>query len=380
MSEPSLDFYCWPAGDADCLLVHTPGGAWGVIDCGLVTPNPALRNAEKIWSTVEDLKDFLRQQQISRLDFVVMTHPEADHTKGLLPLLSDFEFGVFGTTVGALKRAALKPLRDLVTSKTGSGESELVIIEAGKEFWREREPDFRLIALGPGRRDLQTFASATHRLINATSGGNKAQLSAEEASGLIDQVDEMVERLENEAVVKGRPPYNRLSIILLGLYGQGRLLLGADALAPSWRELAKKLDKFGAAGIEQEDFKAQVFKMPHHGANDALPLELVPFFLGEGALPIISSSGHSFASPSADLLGGLTRLGRAPYCTGRSAWCPGRFVGRPCCGLLKVRLFHDGRSPLVESEQNWRTKLPVMCSLEVVTAETFKQKPSSMNV
>jgi hypothetical protein len=375
MSEPTLDFYCWPAGDADCLVLHTPGGAWGVIDCGLVTPNPALRNPEKIWSTTQDLKDFLRGRQISRLDFVVMTHPEADRAKGLLTLLSEFEFGVFGTTVGALRRAALKPLRELVTSRTASGRGdELVIIEAGQELWQEAEHAFRLVALGPGKRDLQTFATVTQRLLKPTSSAGKSQVSSQPQSQtspeLLTQVDEMVERLETEAeaTLKGRPPYNRLSIILLGLYSGGRLLLGVDALATSWRELAKKLDRFGE-GLEPADFRVQVFKVPHHGANDALPLELAPLFLSEGARTVISSSGHSFASPSREMLAGLTGLGSPPYCTGRSAWCPGRFVGRPCCGLVKIQLFRDGRPPLVEMEQPWREKQPVMCDFEAIKAQ-----------
>jgi hypothetical protein len=100
-----------------------------------------------------------------------------------------------------------------------------------------------------------------------------------------------------------------------------------------------------------------------------MPLELTEIFLQEEAISLISSSGHSFSSPSADLLGGLTRLGRAPYCTGRSAWCPGRLIGRPCCGLIKVQLFQDGHKPLVESEQNWRSRVLVMCSLEIVTSQ-----------
>jgi beta-lactamase superfamily II metal-dependent hydrolase len=92
---PTLDFYCWSAGDADCLLLKTPGGRWGVIDCGLTNPNPKLRNPEIIWTTINQVRDFLVGQGVKRLAFAQMSHPELDHAKGLHQLLQHFELEIF---------------------------------------------------------------------------------------------------------------------------------------------------------------------------------------------------------------------------------------------------------------------------------------------
>ncbi|MEI6043742.1 MAG: hypothetical protein WCS37_05045 [Chloroflexota bacterium] len=364
--EPTLDFYCWPAGDADCLLLKTPAGNWGLIDCGLVTPNPALRNAEKLWSTVADLKGFLEQQGVRRLAFVLLTHPENDHAKGLPALLSDFEPNLFLSPPGALGRKNLAKLSELLLKQKASGQTETAIVSAGDILWQEAAHNFRLVALGPTRRDLLAFATATQRLLNQGQA-ESGQVVLDETA-LSNQIMGLVEQLEQEQtapVIKGRPPYNRLSVVALATYGRGNLLMGADALTTSWRTIAKH-PFFTCEGVRvtQTDLRAQVFKVPHHGANDGIPLELAGVFLQEGAISLVSSSGHSFASPSNEILSGLTRRGYAPYCTGRSAWCPGRSVGRPCCGLLKVQLFKDGKVPLVENEHTWRKTKPVMCSFQ----------------
>ncbi len=368
-AETGLEFYCWNAGDADCLLLKTPGGRWGVIDCGLALPDQTARGTEKPWSTVEDVKAFLHTQQIKRLAFVILTHPENDHAKGLYWLLADFEVEYFFAPPGALPRRNLLELAQLIHERNQHAQTEFILTTANRIIWEEPQHAFRLVALGPTNRDLLAFATTARRLL--TQAGLSASTTA--TTELAGQVGELVERLEEDTAipyVKGRPPYNRLSVVALAFYGKSRLLLGADALTPSWRELAKSpLYRADPTTLTPDDqpanLRAQVFKVPHHGANDGMPLELAEVFLEEGAVSVVSSSGHSFASPSAELLAGLTRLGRAPYCTGRSAWCPGRFVGRACCGLLKVQLFQDGRPALVQSEENWRTTVPVRCSLEV---------------
>lgn len=377
-TETSLEFYCWAAGDADCLLLKTPGGRWGVIDCGLALPDQTARGTEKPWSTVEDVKAFLHSQEVKRLAFIILTHPESDHTKGLYSLLLDFEVQYFFAPPGALPRRSLHELAQLIWERNRRGETESIVTTANQIIWDEPQHSFRLVALGPTNRDLLAFATSARRLLTQAGLPDTTSSTSTE---LTSQVSALTARLEEDATIpyiKGRPPYNRLSVVTLAFYGKSRLLLGADALASSWRELAKS-PLYKPVTPDDNPFsnpRAQVFKVPHHGANDGMPLELAETFLQDKAVSVVSSSGHSFASPSADLLGGLTRLGHAPYCTGRSAWCPGRFVGRPCCGLIKVKLFQDGRIPSVESEQNWRTSLPVMCSLEVVTAETLRQKPS----
>jgi hypothetical protein len=173
-----------------------------------------------------------------------------------------------------------------------------------------------------------------------------------------DEAENMTGNLieQPDASKRGRPPYNRLSIITLATYGEARLLLGADAMTTSWRELTKTSAYSKPA---TPDYRAQAIKIPHHGANDGLPLELASVFLREGAVLVISSSGHGFVSPSGELLNGLTEKGYAPFCTGRSAWCPATIVGKSCFGLIHLILTKEGEK--VETEKPERARYPGMC-------------------
>jgi hypothetical protein len=174
-SEPTLDLYCWPAGDADCLLLKTPAGNWGLIDCGLVTPNPALRNPEKLWATVADLKAFLGQQGVSRLAFVLLTHPENDHAKGLPALLAEFEPNIFLSPPSALGRKNLAKLNDLLLKQQTYGQTKTALVSAGDILWEEAAHNFRLVAIGPTRRDLLAFATATQRLLTQHQDQGQAE-------------------------------------------------------------------------------------------------------------------------------------------------------------------------------------------------------------
>ena len=365
-----LELYCWPTGDNEALLIKTPGNRWGVIDCGLRNPNPKLRDPEKLWTTLNDLKEFLHVQGVKRLAFAQLSHPEKDHAKGLYELLREFELEIFFAVPGSLKRTMLGELNELIESRLRAGQTRLVEATPGKVMWEEAQHDFRLVGLGPSSRDIAAFTLAALRKIKTTPNltqqsqnqSSLAEIEAKVKAGQPVDLSPIIERLETTG---GQLSYNRLSIITLGLYGPSRMLLGGDALAFSWRELSRsplynQPAPDPTSGLGLGDLKARVFKVPHHGASDGLPLELTPTFVHRGAISLISSSGHGFSSPSKEILLGLTELERAPYCTGRSAWCPGQPIGRSCCGLIRVQLGADGTVD-VHTQKRGRVTHPVMC-------------------
>jgi len=75
----SLTVHMLDVGDADCFLL-TQGDSAMMIDTG----TPATR--EKVIS-------FLHEHDIDRLDYMVMTHPHADHMGAMESVLSTFEVG-----------------------------------------------------------------------------------------------------------------------------------------------------------------------------------------------------------------------------------------------------------------------------------------------
>jgi beta-lactamase superfamily II metal-dependent hydrolase len=357
---PTFDLYLWPAGDCDCLLLKTPGGRWGLIDCGLSSLNPKLREQERVWAMVEDLKTFLAQHNITRLAFVQLSHPELDHAKGLYQVLKDMEFEVFCTVSGALNRNSLTKLKELVEDRVAEGRTRFLGAARGLSFWQEPEHRFELVALGPGQRDLTAFVVSLQRKLYGQSGGTTPVADPAKQVGPIIEDTEQRARPGSHPNESIKPSYNRLSIITLAQYGEARVLLGADALTFSWRDLAKSPNFAVPVSANQSGLRAQVIKLPHHGATDGLPLELAPVFLQEKAEALISSSGHGFSSPSSEVLEGFTIKGYQVYCTGRSAWCPELAVGRACTGLNLVTITPDGRVTIA-SEKQGRLTHPGKC-------------------
>ena len=352
--RPTFELYLWPAGDCDCLLLKTPGGRWGLIDCGLSSLNPKLREQERVWAMVEDLKTFLAQQNITRLAFVQLSHPELDHAKGMYQVLKEMEFEVFCTVSGALNRNSLTKLKELVEDRVAEGRTRFLGATRGLSFWQEPEHQFELVALGPGQRDLTAFVVSLQRKLYGPNGGAMPVADPVKQVGPIIEETELHTAKPSETL---KPSYNRLSIITLALFGEARILLGADALTFSWCDLAKSPNFSVSASANQSDLRAQVIKLPHHGATDGLPLELAPVFLQEKAEALVSSSGHGFASPSAEVLDGFTARGYPVYCTGRSAWCPELAVGRACTGLNQVIVASDGLVT-IDSEKQVRITHP----------------------
>ena len=77
MSDSAADLFgsphsgCWTGGEH---LLRLPEGGWGVVDCCASSNSDESKN-----STLE----FLRSRSITDLEFLCLTHPHADHYKGM---------------------------------------------------------------------------------------------------------------------------------------------------------------------------------------------------------------------------------------------------------------------------------------------------------
>jgi beta-lactamase superfamily II metal-dependent hydrolase len=65
-------------GQADAILIQTPAGLNILIDAG-----------EK--RTATDLMDYLKEQGVKRLDYLIATHPHADHIGGMAEVIKSFD-------------------------------------------------------------------------------------------------------------------------------------------------------------------------------------------------------------------------------------------------------------------------------------------------
>jgi len=81
---PALNAYFLDVGQGDSEYIELPNGRNVLIDGG---PNPTARLAQ-----------FLAQHNVTKIDFVVMTHPHLDHYAGLDYVFSRLKVGIFYDT------------------------------------------------------------------------------------------------------------------------------------------------------------------------------------------------------------------------------------------------------------------------------------------
>lgn len=67
-------------GQADCILIHTPGNQNILIDAGNREDFPVIR-------------DYLNSHRVSRLDMVVATHPHEDHIGSMAQIIKNYDIG-----------------------------------------------------------------------------------------------------------------------------------------------------------------------------------------------------------------------------------------------------------------------------------------------
>ena len=75
-SKPEGGIYLFACGTGDCILASFPGGETLLVDTG-----PKFHNAEKSWAAGK-LLPWLARKNICRIDWMVLTHLDSDHSGG----------------------------------------------------------------------------------------------------------------------------------------------------------------------------------------------------------------------------------------------------------------------------------------------------------
>jgi beta-lactamase superfamily II metal-dependent hydrolase len=398
--SPQLKLWLFNAGNADCILLKTPGNNWGVIDCGLrsSTPppkkqrvvDPAAMNQNQIRNsreTVQTVRDFLVRSGVKQLAFAILTHPERDHAQGLRELLQGFGPQVFCSVVASLTATRVRSLNQYIAEQMRQGTTRIVEPDYGAVIWEETQHSFKLIALGPSLKDLVRFARDAQSKLDLPQTDFTqlpSQPTPQEIAQFLD-LKSLIEQFDaNFTWQRGSLPYNRISVATLAAWETKRVLLGADLPDKAWQSLAtqapfnnqparkeevQNLRKEKKESATAPDYRAQVYKVSHHGSGDGLPPDLMPVFLAKNGTALVSSGGSSSSSPALGILRGLLRLDQQIYCTGRSHWCEGHPAGAICCATISLTLNEQSKQVpaniraenSVETEAKYRESVPGAC-------------------
>ena len=227
-------------GYGECVLVHIGNGKWVIVDSCLDTgPH----------STALDYLRSIDSNPSESVCLVVATHWHDDHIRGMADLVEVCDRAIFSCAAALGKEeflAALEALERRPATATGSGLRELHRV-------------FSLLA----ERSATCKYAMSNRLIYSQDGCMIWALSPSDRAydAFLQQIGQLVPK---EYEPKRRvPPLtpNDAAVAMLVSIGDTTILLGADLERRGWLEL---LDVYN-----QPNCKPTVFKVPHHGSQNA---------------------------------------------------------------------------------------------------------------
>ncbi len=294
-------------GRGECILLHLGDNEWCVIDSCIARGHSAP-------VAVEYLRGF-QNDALNRVKLIVATHWHDDHIRGLATMLNQSPAAIFSCS-SMLDEDTFRTLVGFVDSNIQgrSGVDEFAEIVKLLERRREVGMDAALFApsLAIANRRLLKL-SGPGRTLSATvtalsPSDTSVVLGLRAISQLLPKAGEVQRRIVNRAP-------NHTSIVLWVEAGRKRLLLGAD-LEHSGREGEGWL---AVLASHQDANPAEVFKVPHHGSENADCPEVWTDMLSQNPVAVVTSFAGRLPQDT-----DLTRLSARTtklYCTSKG---PGR--------------------------------------------------------
>jgi hypothetical protein len=266
-----------PAQHGDCLWIEygdpvNPSRV--LVDCGLR-------------ATYRELAARLRDRPEVVFELLVLTHIDADHIMGAIPLLQEVGPKRFGDvwfngwkhlplppdTLGALHGeifSAALTTRGFAWNQTWGGKA-VVLPDDGPLPQVTLNGGLALTLLSPTRErlaDLRTDWNDELEKLGLEPGSTEDALAALEDRPKLqpdalgpEKID--VEALSDTLFKPDDSAANGSSIVLLAEYGGKAVLLGADAFSPVLEESLRRLFQ----GTGRKRLRLDACKVPHHGAR-----------------------------------------------------------------------------------------------------------------
>lgn len=238
MEKLRLDFY--ESGDGETTIITFPGGGLGVVDAH---PSPS-----------HSRSDILSLTKGKTIHFACLTHPHADHGVDLIPLLESHpNIRSFWHTASPVDAFIF-----WTTETTNYPSPVRQFAHDLRKGWADFLTD--LYGAAAQRDEIQPHLLQSNQQPVMIEGVEIHCLSPDES---IRNKFERVYRNRVSGKQAALPDPNSLSAILALRWGAGLVLLGGDALKENW-------DSAHGHHHRRQLPKATVFKVPHHGARNAM--------------------------------------------------------------------------------------------------------------
>lgn len=272
----------------------------------------------------------------NQVNLIVSTHPDADHVSGLTVVLENLKVGqllmhrpwehaaevkdlfksgklTVGTLEDKLEKAlqGAKDLEDLAFKKNievvepfagvGNKSGSLMVLGPTRDYYQSLLPDFR-----------RTPAAKEDK---ATILGGLAKTAAEAMKWIAESLS--FETLKDDGET---PAENNSSVILLGTFGEDRVLFTGDAGIPA---LTGAADYAVSKGIDLTNLK--VMQVPHHGSRRNVGPTILNRVKAKTAIVSAARKGEP-KHPAKKVVNALIRRGATVIATQGDSVCTPRCV------------------------------------------------------
>lgn len=289
------------AGHGDSIVLEYHGEAgpvYGVID------------SNKESGQIPPALNKLHQLGADRLSFVALTHPHADHYRGLLDILVAYRGNIsnfYSYPLDHAKEGRLRQLAEVYTqvfrstdgktSRANIKEYLLILNEIkeniGLDRWEEHTGiDSAIVPEGFAGVDIRAILPLN------SAKGQYFQLIQNESPSIVENQD-----------------LNALSIAYNIIYKGREIILGGDVPYENWLEHKRQNAR------RVQELQASVVKLPHHGSKKDCKSNVVEYMFNseQERYACISANGRSH--PHRETLLTLRGNDIHPYCTNLAVEC-----------------------------------------------------------
>lgn len=269
-SGEEMEILCLDVGQGDGALIRLPGGVNCLIDGGS-------SSERSLWSN--RISQCIKYYGIDTLDYIFLSHGDADHTSGVAEFLTNYERGFRGKSVHGIT------VKHLVLPPSADPEDFAEI----KELARQQEISVLQMDAGDSIGEI-----GTENLSDRSSADSDTQEFLWKIRCLAPCADNLT------------GDKNEDSMVVLIQYGEFEMLFTGDLEGEAEAALTREL--------EEQGITADILKVGHHGSANASSEAFLDALEAEAAV-ISCGKNNSYGHPSSETLERLEDAGMQVFVT-----------------------------------------------------------------